>query len=445
MEGQSVFDYEHIISFWELFKGLLKSKRGVMWKDSVAGYFIHGLKNTYRLRHDLMSGQYRLSQYQLFYITEPKLREIIATRIRDRQFQRSLCDNILYPETVKHYIRDNCACQKGRGIDDALNRMEAQMHKYYRKHGNKGWVLQCDIRKYFPSIDHNVAFDVLRKYIKDFDAFVAACEVIESFCYSHILKRLVALGYDRTKRKTMNLAHRMTVARVTLLRIKLTGKGDAEQIKKRLLKALLNEPDGKALYDWVIDENFVGIGLGSQVSQIVALTMLNDLDHFIKEKLRIKHYVRYMDDFILIHPDKEYLKYCKQEIEKYLQSMKLTLNEKTHIYQLEQGIIFLKWRYLLTDTGKVVRKMSDKSIAKQRRKMRKFVNRLKEGKMSMTDVYNSYQSWRANALRGDTKSIVHKMDLYYKNLYGKEWDDETVYQSGDGKLEAAARKRAPSG
>lgn len=438
-------DYELIISFGELFKGLLKSKRGVMWKDSVAGYFIHGLKNTYRLRHDLLKRQYRLSLYQLFYITEPKLREIIATRIRDRQFQRSLCDNILYPETVKHYIRDNCACQKGRGIDDALNRMEAQLHKYYRKHGSDGWVLQCDLKKYFPSIDHDVVNEMLRKYIDDFDAYVAACEVIESFCYSAILKHLIELGYDRLAKKTVNLAHRMMIARVSLLRIRLTGKGDAERIKTRLHKALLWEKNGEELYQWVMNTNFVGIGLGSQVSQIVALTLLNELDHFIKEKLHIKHYVRYMDDFILIHPDKAYLQYCKTEIEKYLQSLKLTLNDKTHIYQLKQGIIFLKWRYLLTDTGKVVRKMSDQSITKQRRKMRKFVKRLEEGKMTMNDVYMSYQSWRANALRGDTKSIVHKMDLYYKNLYGKEWDDETVYQSGNDELEASSGKRAASG
>ena len=59
----------------------------------------------------------------------------------------------------------------------------------------------------------------------------------------------------------------------------------------------------------------IGLGLGSQVSQLVALAVLDDLDHFIKERLRIKHYIRYMDDFILVHEDKEYLRQCKKEIE----------------------------------------------------------------------------------------------------------------------------------
>ena len=423
--------FDEVISFGELYKGLIKSKRGVIWKDSVAGYYIHGLKNTYRLRNDLKNKTYRLSQYQMFYITEPKLREIIATRIRDRQFQRSLCDNILYPETTKHFIRDNCACQKGRGIDDALNRLEKHLRRYYVENkSNDGWVLKCDVKKYFPSIDHEVAFMVLRKYISDNEAFVAVCEIVESFCFSDILKRLIELGYKKNKRSTGYLAHRMMLARVLLLRNKLIGEGNAETIKRRLWNSLKDLPHGKELYGWVLTAQFVGIGLGSQASQILALCLLNEMDHFIKERLRVKQYIRYMDDFILIHPSKPFLQYCKREIEKYLATLCLRLNEKTQIHKLSQGIIFLKWRYILTSTGKVVRKMSDRSVVKQRRKMRKFIIRLREKKMTMFEIYQSYQSWRANALRGDTKGIIYKMDRYYKELFGKEWDDETLYESG---------------
>lgn len=222
----------------------------------------------------------------------------------------------------------------------------------------------------------------------------------------------------------------MMLARVLLLRIKLTGEGNAEKVKQKLWNGLKDLPHGKELYEWVLTARFVGIGLGSQASQILALCLLNEMDHFIKERLHVKQYIRYMDDFILIHPDKVFLQNVKREIEKYLSTLCLRLNEKTQIHKLSQGIIFLKWRYILTSTGKVVRKMSDRSIAKQRRKMRKFVKRLGENKMTMFDVYQSYQSWRANALRGDTKGIVFKMDRYYKELFGKEWDDETVYEFG---------------
>ncbi len=75
----------------------------------------------------------------------------------------------------------------------------------------------------------------------------------------------------------------------------------------------------------------VGLGLGSQISQIMELLVLNGLDHFIKERLHIKYYIRYMDDFILIHPDKDYLKYCLTEINKKIIELGLELNKKTTI------------------------------------------------------------------------------------------------------------------
>ncbi|MGN1111572.1 MAG: RNA-directed DNA polymerase, partial [Acutalibacteraceae bacterium] len=95
----------------------------------------------------------------------------------------------------------------------------------------------------------------------------------------------------------------------------------------------------------------IGLGLGSQVSQLVALAVLDDLDHYIKERLRVKHYVRYMDDFILVHHDKAFLKYCRTEIEKRLNSLGLQLNNKTSLYPLRQGVKLLQWRFIVTDTG----------------------------------------------------------------------------------------------
>lgn len=77
-------------------------------------------------------------------------------------------------------------------------------------------------------------------------------------------------------------------------------------------------------------------------SQLFAIFYLNELDHFIKEKLRIKYYIRYMDDFILIHKDKEYLKYCKLEIEKFLKQEKLELNKKTNIHKINNGFVFFR-------------------------------------------------------------------------------------------------------
>jgi hypothetical protein len=88
--------YEQVISFDNLYKGLKESCRNIRWKDSTVGYEGNALKNTYRLRQALLNGTYKIDRYQHFTIYEPKRRDIVATRLKDRQFQRSLCDNGFY-------------------------------------------------------------------------------------------------------------------------------------------------------------------------------------------------------------------------------------------------------------------------------------------------------------------------------------------------------------
>jgi len=340
-------DYENTISFKELYTGLVKSRRNVMWKDSVAGYSINILKNTYKLRQSLLRGTYKIDPYQIFKIHEPKEREIMATRIKDRQFQRSLCDNILYPQITRSFIHDNCACQRGKGVDFALDRMDANLHRYFRKHGPDGWVLQCDVRHYFAETRHSDAKAAIEKRVIDKMASFRAGEIVDSF-------------------------------------------GD-----------------------------YKGIGLGSQVSQITELAVLDDLDHFIKERLRVKHYMRYMDDFILIHESNEFLEDCLAEILAKMDTLGLELNKKTHIYPLGHGLKFLKWRFILTDTGKVIRMMSKKSISKERRKLRKLKSKLDNGLITIQDVRNNYQSWVANASRGNTRALILRMNTYYQELFGE--------------------------
>ncbi|MCU6685653.1 reverse transcriptase/maturase family protein [Dorea acetigenes] len=166
----------------------------------------------------------------------------------------------------------------------------------------------------------------------------------------------------------------------------------------------------------------VGLGLGSQVSQILALATLNELDHFIKEELHIKYYGRYMDDFYLIHHDKEYLKYCRERIEEKLTEIGLELNpKKTQLYPIRNGIKFLGFHFRMTETGKVYMKISRKSVTRQRRKLRKMKTLLEEGRVTFEDVQMQYQSWRAHALRGNSKQLVKKMDQYFNELFIEDW------------------------
>jgi len=161
-----------------------------------------------------------------------------------------------------------------------------------------------------------------------------------------------------------------------------------------------------------------GFGLGSQVSQIDSLMVASPLDHFIKEKLRIKHYGRYMDDFYLIHEDPEYLAYCMEEIKKKCDELGLNLNKKkTRIIPLRNGFRFLKTKFVLTETGAVIRKMNRSSPTRMRRKLKTFKRWMEEGKFTIDDVNTAYQSWRGHMRRGNSTKILRRMDKFFNELF----------------------------
>ena len=159
-----------------------------------------------------------------------------------------------------------------------------------------------------------------------------------------------------------------------------------------------------------------GIGLGSQISQLVALAVLDDLDHFIKERLKIKHYIRYMDDFVLIHPDKEYLKMCKKTIEHELNKLGLELNDKTVLYPLKQGVVLLQWHFYIMPSGKILRRMNKKKHGKQRRKLKKLLAKEKAGDYRPGTARESLVSYLGNASRGDTYHERQRMKEYFIKL-----------------------------
>lgn len=162
----------------------------------------------------------------------------------------------------------------------------------------------------------------------------------------------------------------------------------------------------------------VGLGLGSQISQIMELLVLSELDHFIKEKLHIKYYIRYMDDFILIHSDKQYLEYCLAEINKQIIALGLELNKKTTLQPLSQGVVFLKWHYYIKPTGAIILKMNKKKLSKQKRRMRKMLPLC-----GALKVRESLVSFLANAQRGNTHHTQYYMKQYYRELTGSDFND----------------------
>jgi hypothetical protein len=165
--------------------------------------------------------------------------------------------------------------------------------------------------------------------------------------------------------------------------------------------------------------NGISLGLGSQVSQILALSAPNPMDHHIKEVKQIKYYGRYMDDFYIIHRDREYLKCCLGEIKKICGGLGITVNEKkSKIVKLKDGIKFLKGTYSLSETGKIIRRAAQDSRKRQRRKLIKFKKLVEAGKMRYCDVYAAYQSWRGNyRKRFDAFHTISRMDGLYNRLF----------------------------
>ena len=158
-----------------------------------------------------------------------------------------------------------------------------------------------------------------------------------------------------------------------------------------------------------ITGDHMGIGLGSQISQLIQLAVLDDLDHIIKDRLGIRCYIRYMDDMKIIHPDKEVLKQLRDFIRDYLDGLGLKLSEKkTFIAPLDNGIRFLGFRYRLTETGFVVMRLEDRKISKERRKLKAQLKIL-----PLRRVDEGFTAWKANVRQGTTYALIQRMNSFY--------------------------------
>lgn len=339
-------EINQIIDFENIYNSMMKCRTNVIWKDSVATFYLNGIEKSITLSDQLLNGAYRPRKPMKFTITSPKRREIISTSFRDRVYQRTLNDLIIYPIMTRPFIYDNWACQKGKGTDKARERLKEFLRKEYRHYGNGGYCLKIDIKGYYPNMSH--------KYIE------------ELF--------LKALDED-------------------------TGN--------RAVKILSEQYDGDT-----------GYNPGSQLVQIAGITALNNFDHWIKEVLGIKYYLRYMDDIIIIYHDKAKLQECLKDIEKKLATYGFSPNEKkTKIYKLEDGFEFLGFHFRLTDTGKVIMTINSENVKKERKKLRRAVALAKKGILAKEKVDTMYRSWKAHASKGNSYKLITRMDKFYEELW----------------------------
>lgn len=340
-------NFDKVFTFENLYNAYKKCRLGVGWKASTQKYMINAVFNVYRAYKQLKSSNYKTGNFYEFNIIERgKARHIRSVHISERVVQKCLCDNSLVHILSRSFITDNGACQKGKGEHFALNRLEIQLHDYYREYKtNKGYILMFDFSKYFDNINH---------------------------------EKLKAMLQDKYS-------------------------------DKRLLMLVFKLID---------DFGDVGLGLGSQISQICALGYPNTLDHYIKEKLYIKAYGRYMDDGYLIAEKKEYLLYCLQELQRLCDDQKIILHDKkTHLQKLDKQFTFLKKRFIFTSTGKVVRLPPKNSTTRMRRKLKKFAIKYKNSEMRLEDIKQSVNSWIGSMQHSKSYRQVREIKKLYQDLF----------------------------
>ena len=162
----------------------------------------------------------------------------------------------------------------------------------------------------------------------------------------------------------------------------------------------------------------VGYEPGSQMVQILGISMLDRFDHHIKEQMAAKLYLRYMDDGFVISNDKEFLIECWKQQEKELEKIGLHFHpKKTRIYRLSDGITMLGFTFRLTDKGKVIRIINPKNVKHERKKLCRMAQMVKAGKITPQKYWECYRSWKAHAELGNSYNLLQRMDKLAAELF----------------------------
>ncbi len=371
-----------------------KCKKGSIWKESVQRYEMNLLKNIGQQITAVQNGTYGQKPFNEFTLNERgKTREIKAIHIEDRVVLRNLCDNILAPGIEKYLIYDNGASIKGKGIHFTRQRFETHLHKYYRQHGsNEGYILLMDFTKFFDNIQHSKLINEYKKRLHDKDLIEFLAKIINAF---HID---VSYMDDEEYKYCLNSVYNAL---------------EYADIDKSLLT-------GEKYMD-------KSVGIGSQISQISGLLYPTRIDNYCKIVKSLKYYGRYMDDTYVIHESKEYLKQLLNGITKICNDYGIFINQKkTQIVKLAKTFTFLKTRYNLTATGKVIKRINKDSITRERRKLKKFRKMLDEGRITYKEIQEQYNSWRGNLKYYSAYNVTKNMDKLFNELFIKPFIERGI-------------------
>lgn len=291
------------ISFTACHAAWLKARQGKRPSANQLRFDAHWLDNLLALHDGLRSGQWQPARTVSFVVQHPKVREIHAPAFADR-----IVHHLLVPRLEKFYepifIHDSYANRQGKGSHAAVDRLQQFMRQRNDKKG-QGWFLQLDIHNYFNTIHRPTLYAML-------------CKRLDQMKQRRVLPASHALALR-------SLCHKILAEKVTE---NVRDPHAAAQLPPH--KRLCNSAAG------------CGLPVGNLTSQFFANVYLNALDQFVKHTLKVKHYVRYVDDFVLLADTQAQLESWKQQISVFLeQTLQLSLKVDSKLAPIAQGVDFL--------------------------------------------------------------------------------------------------------
>ena len=324
----SMIDYEKIKKIYDKVRITTKNKKEVI------RFSLNLNENLMDILTKLYKGKYVFNKYRIFLIREPKYRLIMSECIEDK-IVNHLFSNELIKSLEKSLIYTNVATRKNKGSKLAYSEFIKAVNKLM--YSSKDiYVLKLDISKYFYNINHKVLMDMAREKIKDRKALWLLKEILDTTDMSYVNRQIREVIY-KEKERVMSL-------------------NISKEEKRKLCSELDKIPTYREGY---------GLPIGNMSSQILAVFFLNKVDHFIKEVLGCKYYIRYMDDLVIIDSDYEKLKEYKKIITKEIEKYDLKVNEKSSIFKLRSGVNFFGYNF----------KINKKLIIKYRKDTIKRVNK----------------------------------------------------------------------
>lgn len=330
--------YDQVCDWDNLYLAYRKARKGKRGRPPAASFEFDLEANLVTLQQDLQEKTYRPGAYSSFYIHEPKRRLISAAPFRDRIVHHALC-NVIEPIFDRSFIFDSYANRIGKGTHAALDRCQEYARRYR-------YVLQCDVKQFFPSLDLTILRDILARKLADPDVL----RLIDSILASGV--GVLSEEYEM---------------------------------------------------EWFAGDDLLaasrprGLPIGNLTSQFWANCYLNPFDHFVKRELRCGGYVRYVDDFLLFADDKAALWSWRKSLVGYLAGLRLTIHPGAHPRPVTEGIPFLGFVVYPTH-----RRLKRRKVVHFRRKLRAQMRGYRAGQAPASKVSASVLGWINHARYGDT-------------------------------------------